>query len=84
MTGRCLLGKRTRAGAVFGLAAGLLLTLPRPATGFSILAHQAVVDSAWDDSIAPALRRRFPGADADALQRARAFAYGGSHIADLG
>jgi hypothetical protein len=52
--------------------------------GFSVLAHQAVVDRSWDDAIVPALRRRFPDVDADALERAHAFAHGGSHVADLG
>ena len=61
-----------------------LLAVPRASPGFSVLAHQAVVDSAWEDSIVPALRRRFPEAGADALRGARAYAYGGSHIPDLG
>jgi len=68
-------------------AAVLLLgfvAFPRPGAGFSVLAHQAVVDGAWDDSIAPELRRRFPGATPGDFEKARAFAYGGSHIADLG
>ena len=61
------------------LALGLLA--PAPAPAFSVLAHQAVVDRSWDASLVPELHRRFPGAD---LTRAKAFAYGGSHIADLG
>jgi hypothetical protein len=62
----------------------LLLTLcapALPARAFSVLAHQAVVDRSWDATLAPAIGRRYPGAD---LERARAFAYGGSHVADLG
>jgi hypothetical protein len=51
------------------------------ARAFSVLAHQGVVDQSWDATVAPAIARRYPGAD---LQRARAFAYGGSHVADLG
>lgn len=65
----------------------LVLTLvgaAAPAAAFSVLAHQGVVDACWEDTIAPALRRRFPGLSADALERAHAFAYGGSHVADLG
>lgn len=67
--------------AGLGLTA-LLVLAARPAAGFSVLAHQAVIDRSWDDAIVPALRERFPGS-VD-LERARAFAYGGSHIADLG
>jgi zinc dependent phospholipase C len=51
------------------------------ASAFSVLAHQAVIDETWDATLAPAITRRFPGAD---LERARPFAYGGSHVADLG
>ncbi len=59
-----------------------LLTMPaRDAAAFSVLAHQAVVDRSWDATIAPAISGRYPGAD---LERARAFAHGGSHVADLG
>ncbi len=59
----------------------LALALPQNCRAFSVLAHQAVVDRSWDDTLAPEIRRRFPGGD---LARARAFAYGGSHVADLG
>jgi hypothetical protein len=49
-----------------------------------VLAHETVVDAAWDDLVAPLLRQRFPKTTAADLQRARAFAYGGSVIQDLG
>ena len=54
------------------------------AHAFSVLAHQAVVDRTWTDTLVPAIRRRFPSATAEQLERARSFARGGSHIADLG
>ena len=63
------------------LLLALVLLAPAPACAFSVLAHQAVVDRSWDATLVPELHRRFPGAD---LTRAKAFAYGGSHIADLG
>jgi hypothetical protein len=59
----------------------MLFAAAHEARAFSVLAHQAVVDQSWDSTLAPAISRRYPGAD---LQRARAFAYGGSHIADIG
>jgi hypothetical protein len=67
----------------FLLVALVALIGASPATshGFSVLAHQAVVDRSWDATLAPALQRRFPGGDP---VRARSFAYGGSHVADLG
>ena len=66
------------------LLAALCLISPTPASAYSVLAHEAVVDTAWDDLIAPLLRQRFPATTATDLQRARAFAYGGSVIQDLG
>src|SRR5262245_7947451 len=62
----------------------MCLSRPAPASAYSVLAHEAVVDTAWDDLIAPLLRQRFPATTATDLQRARAFAYGGSVIQDLG
>lgn len=61
-----------------------LICLPRPVAAYSVLAHETVVDAAWDDRLVPLLRQRFPGATAAGLQRARAYAYGGSVIQDLG
>lgn len=54
------------------------------ARGFSVLSHQAVVDDTWHDTLVPALRQRFPKLAARDLERARAFAHGGSHLPDLG
>jgi Zinc dependent phospholipase C len=51
---------------------------------YSVLTHQANVDSAWRPCIEPALLRRYPGATADELHQARAYAYGGAIIQDMG
>lgn len=64
------------------LAAALLSD--RPASAYSVLAHQGTVDAAWDDSIVPLLRQRFGGLTEAQLAQARAYAYGGSLIQDLG
>ena len=66
------------------LLAALSLASPSPASAYSVLAHETVVDTAWDDLIAPLLRQRFPRTTPAELQHARAFAYGGSVIQDLG
>src|SRR5215471_17308692 len=66
------------------LAVAALLAAASPASGFSVLTHQAVVDACWDTSVVPALRQRFPRATKDEIERSRAFAHGGSHIPDLG
>jgi hypothetical protein len=55
-----------------------------PAGAYAVLSHEALVDAAWDSAVLPRLRERFPGASADELKRARAFAYGGCVIQDMG
>ena len=65
------------------LSVACLLTGTRIAQAYSALAHEAIIDAGWEASIVPALRARFALTAAD-LQRARAFAYGGSLIQDIG
>src|SRR5215469_8237758 len=54
------------------------------ACGYSVLTHEAIIDTTWKDSIEPVLLCRFPLATPDELRRARAYAYGGAIIQDLG
>jgi hypothetical protein len=66
-------------------ALGLLLLLPVPAVySYSVLTHEAIIDSTWDSAIKPLLLKRFPAATADELTQSHAFAYGGCLIQDLG
>ena len=66
-------------------ALGLLLLLPVPAAySYSVLSHEAIIDSTWDSAIKPLLLKRFPAATADEFTKAHAFAYGGCIIQDLG
>ena len=60
------------------------LCAPRPATAYSVLAHEANIDALWDSAIVPALRARFPGVSREQLLEARGYAYGGCVIQDLG
>lgn len=69
---------------VAAVLVAMAAALPRPAHAYSVLAHEANIDALWDRGIRPLLVRRFPRATAHDLQEARAFAYGGSVIQDLG
>ncbi len=63
----------------------LSLLLPsRPVMAYSVLTHQANVDSCWARCLQPALEERFPGATEGQLREAKAYAYGGSIIQDMG
>jgi hypothetical protein len=66
-------------------ALGLLFLLPvADVYAYSVLTHEAIVDSTWDSAIKPLLLQRFPNATVDDLTLAHAYAYGGCVIQDLG
>ena len=52
--------------------------------GYSVLTHEAIVDSLWDASIQKLLLKRFPAATPEELEKAHAYAYGGCIIQDMG
>jgi len=62
----------------------MTLATAQVASAYSVLSHEASVDALWKSHIAPLIRHRFPHATADEIEHARAFAYGGSVIQDLG
>ena len=72
---------KLRSYAAIGL---LALCSVSTAYSYSVLTHEAIIDSVWDSAIVPLLLQRFPAATADELQKAHAYAYGGSIIQDLG
>src|SRR6266403_1371736 len=57
---------------------------PLRAAAYSVLSHEAIIDSAWDTNIKPLLLKRFPDATADELREAHGYAYGGAIIQDMG
>jgi hypothetical protein len=61
-----------------------LLVAPGPAGAYSVLAHESNIDALWDAQIRPLLLEKYPGTSTEALNEARAYAYGGSIIQDLG
>ena len=66
-------------------ALGLLLLFPVPAVySYSVLTHEAIIDSTWDSAIKQLLLKRFPAATVEELTEAHGFAYGGCIIQDLG
>ena len=75
---RCTLLKALTLALIF------LLVNPTKSDAYSVLAHEAVVDSAWDDAIKRLLLKRFPDSTPEQLKEAHSYAYGGSVIQDLG
>ena len=57
---------------------------PASVAGYSVLSHEAIIDSAWDTNLKPLLLKRFPDATPEELREAHGYAYGGAIIQDMG
>src|ERR1044071_2029144 len=57
---------------------------PIAVNAYSVLTHEAIIDASWDRAIQPLLQKKFPDATDEALKDARAYAYGGAIIPDMG
>lgn len=68
------------------LPALLLLCLlgGQPAHAYSLLTHEELIDLTWESSIVPLLLSRYPTLTPAELEHARAYAYGGCVIQDIG
>jgi hypothetical protein len=66
------------------LALSLFTSLPSFSFAYSVLTHEAIVDTVWQGGIRPLLKSRFPDASDEQLSNAQAYTYGGSIIQDLG
>src|ERR1700688_805504 len=52
--------------------------------GYSVLTHEAIVDTLWEASIQKLLVARFPAATPEELEQAHAYVYGGCIPQDMG
>ena len=71
-------------GCALVLALVLSLGWPARSAAYAVLAHEAIIDSAWDTDIRPLLLKRFPGATREELKEAHGYAYGGAIVQDMG
>jgi hypothetical protein len=55
-----------------------------PAGAYSVLTHEQLIDLTWDSSIVPLLKSRYPTLTPEQIEHARAYAYGGCVIQDIG
>jgi hypothetical protein len=56
----------------------------KPAAAYSVLTHEAIIDTNWPRELKPLLLKRFPNATEEQLREAHAYAYGGAIIQDMG
>ncbi|MBF9222031.1 zinc dependent phospholipase C family protein [Hymenobacter ruricola] len=68
----------------FLLLAALLAFAARPAAGYAVLTHEANIDSTWERCLVPAILKRYPTTTPEELIAAKAYAYGGAIIQDMG
>ena len=61
-----------------------LLGLAPCAHGYSVLTHEQLIDLTWNSSIVPLLLSRYPTLTPEQIEHARAYAYGGCVIQDIG
>jgi hypothetical protein len=66
------------------LLLGLLGLWGSEARAYSLLTHEQLIDLTWKDSIVPLLLSRYPNLTPAELDQARAYAYGGCVIQDIG
>jgi hypothetical protein len=76
--------RKSRALVMIVLLSILVCTVAPSTRAYSVLAHEAIIDSAWDSVIKPQMQQRFPAATPDELKNAHAYAYGGAIIQDMG
>ena len=60
------------------------MSLCRPAAAYSVLTHEQLIDLTWKQGIVPLLLSRYPTLTPEQLEHARAYAYGGCVIQDIG
>lgn len=75
----------TRTSWLAGISLVLaLLVCRQPARAYSLMTHEQLIDLTWQDSIVPLLLSRYPNLTPAELENARAYAYGGCVMQDIG
>jgi hypothetical protein len=62
----------------------LMVLCAKTSLAYSILVHEAMIDSCWAASIQPLLLAKYPRSTKEQLRKAHAFAYGGAIAPDIG
>src|SRR5262249_28185122 len=62
----------------------MLISAPPKSEAYSVMSHQAIIDTVWESDLKPAIRKRYPNATEPEIDRGLAYAYGGAIIQDLG
>jgi hypothetical protein len=71
------------AGKLLCCVLAFFISVPQ-ARAYSVLTHEQLIDLTWDTSIVPLLKSRYPTLTPAQIEQARAYAYGGCVIQDIG
>ena len=71
-------------GILSVLLLSLCFSLCKSADAYSVLTHEQLIDLTWKNGIVPLLMSRYPTLTPEQLEHARAYAYGGCVIQDIG
>ena len=66
------------------LIPALLFLIPFYGSSFGVLTHEAIIDAAWETSILPLLKAKYPSSTVEEQKEAHAYAYGGAIAPDMG
>lgn len=66
------------------LGFALILGWPERTPAYAVLAHEAIIDTAWETHLRPLLLKRYPNSTPQELKEAHGFVYGGAIIQDMG
>src|SRR5690242_468178 len=64
--------------------AALLFASIQLMPAYSVLSHEAIIDTVWDASLKPLMLKRFPETTPEQMVEAHGYAYGGAIIQDMG
>jgi hypothetical protein len=85
MMDRIMLSRACSHIILVGLILGtFFFSLTSRVYGYSVLSHEAIIDTLWGPVIIPLLLKRYPHTTPQMLREAHAYAYGGSVIQDMG
>lgn len=74
---------RMRSGGIL-IVCLLAMAASRPVQAYSVLTHEAIIDTAWVADIKPLLVKKFPQATEAELMKAHGSAYAGCIVQDMG
>lgn len=75
---------KTYLHCCFALLLLLVFFIPYKSYSLGVLTHEAIIDAEWNNAILPFLKSQYPNSTDSEFIKARAYAYGGAVMPDIG